>query len=249
MIFHWETPKNSFPARLDVRLKLFLASAVLILVISHGGFLFPLLILLLSLGLTIALKVPRRTIILRLAEPVFIALVILLLKTFFTGSVPLFTLALPGFELVGFREGLMEGLVLAARVLAACSFVTLVSLSTPVTEILAGLSWFRLPSAFIEILSFAYRYLFVLLEDALVIYDSQKNRLGYGSVKNGIKSFAALIASLLIKGIDKSQKVTVAMIQRGYDGQIPLLKQKPLPGFQLFLSGLTLILLIFLWQI
>jgi len=74
---------------------------------------------------------------------------------------------------------------------------------------------------------FAYRYLFVFLEDATTIYSAQKNRLGYSGIKKGLSSFGVLAGSLVLRGFEQSQKTADAMIQRGYTGDIPLLKRKP----------------------
>ncbi|GBE31158.1 MAG TPA: hypothetical protein ENH07_07215 [Nitrospirae bacterium] len=48
----------------------------------------------------------------------------------------------------------------------------------------------------------------------------------------GLRSFSTLAGALIIKAFDHSERATVAMIQRGYEGNILLLKQKPLklPG-------------------
>ena len=73
---------------------------------------------------------------------------------------------------------------------------------------------------------FAYRYIFVLLDDANVIYSAQKNRLGYSTVRRGLSSFGVLAGSLTLKAFDNSHNTTVAMVQRGYDGNMPLLKHK-----------------------
>ena len=112
----------------------------------------------------------------------FIAVVVVILKLFFSGDEPLFSLNIFGAELVGHKDGLIEGLLIGNRIIGAVSVVAALVFATPFTEFMAGLSWFRVPKGFIEILMFAYRYIFMLFEDALVIYQAQKNRLGYSSI-------------------------------------------------------------------
>ena len=125
----------------------------------------------------------------RFSEPLFIIAVLLILKTFFTGRAPLFTISFFGQKIIGYQDGLLQGLMIGSRIGAAVSLVALLGFSTPFTEFLAGLSWLRIPRGFIEIVLFAYRYIFVLIEDALVIYQAQKNRLGYSNVRQGVKLF------------------------------------------------------------
>ena len=50
---------------------------------------------------------------------------------------------------------------------------------------------------------FAYRYIFVLLDDATVIYSAQKNRLGYSTIRRGLSSFGVLAGSLTLKAFDQ----------------------------------------------
>lgn len=241
--------REHFISRMDVRVRLLVVFATLVMVISCRGFLLPLVILGLSLALCVWMKVSGRVLIIRLAEPLFIASVIVILKLFFSGAAPLFTIQVAGFTVVGYADGLTAGLFIASRIMAATALVAVVAFSTPFTELMAGLSWFRIPRELIEILIFTYRYIFVLLEDAQVIYNSQKNRLGYSSLKNGLKSFGTLAGALMIKAFEQSQAVTLAMVQRGYDGQIPLLVHKPLRPREVIGSLLVIVLVGVVWQL
>ncbi len=235
-------------SKVDARVKLLAALAVLIMVLSYRGVAFPGLITFVCLFLCIRMRIPFRAFILRFSEPLFIAAIVLLLKFFFSGQDALFSLKIFGAEIVGHRDGLREGLLIAARMIGAVSVIAVLGFSTPFTEFMAGLSWFRVPKGFIEILMFAYRYIFVLFEDAQVIYQAQKNRLGYSTVRRGLSSFGTLAGTLTIKAFDHSQSTTVAMMQRGYDGDMPMLKAKPFKALDVAFSVLFVIAMGFLWK-
>ena len=79
----------------------------------------------------------------------------------------------------------------------------------------------------VEVALFAWRYLFLLIEDAQVVYHAQKNRLGYSGYLRGIRSMGTLAGVLVLKAFDSSQSITTAMTQRGYNGEMPLLQHKP----------------------
>lgn len=227
MEFYSEYLKKEYTlSRIDSRVKIVTALALLAMVLSYRGFVFPVVTAILCLFFCIRMKVPLRFFILRFSEPLFIAAVVLFLKFFFSGKETLFSIHIIGIEVVGHRDGLLEGLMIGSRILGAVSIVALVGFSTPFTEFMAGLSWFRVPKGFIEILMFAYRYIFVLLDDATVIYSAQKNRLGYSNMRRGLSSFGVLAGSLTLKAFDHSHNTTVAMVQRGYDGNMPLLKHR-----------------------
>ena len=227
--FSTQTHDAAHPvSRMDPRVKLLSALALLVMVISCQGIAFPLLVCVLGLALCLSLGTSPRILALRFSEPLFIAATVLLLKLFFSGSVPLFNFSIAGFELVGHRDGLLEGVRIASRILGGVSLLAVVGFSTPFTELMAALSWLRVPQVLIDVALFAWRYLFLLLEDAQVVYNAQKNRLGYVGYRRGLSSLGTLAGVLVIKAFDNSQSITTAMVQRGYDGDMPMSLHKPL---------------------
>ena len=247
-IFSEYFKKDHLLSQVDARVKLGVSLFVLAMVLSYKGLVFPLLILGISLCLCIRMKIPFKVFLLRFSEPVFIAAVVILLKFLFSGQETMFSIKMWGITITGHKDGLMDGLQIGSRILGAVSVVALLGFSTPFTEIMAGLSWLKIPKGLIEISLFAYRYIFVLLEDAMVIYNAQKNRLGYSSVKKGLNSFGTLSGSLVIKALEHSQNITTAMIQRGYDGNIPMLKHRPFKLSEIAVSVLLIITLGVVWK-
>jgi len=236
-------------SKIDVRVKLLVALTLLAMVISYKGFFFPLLIIVLSFLLGAMLQIPLRVFVMRLLEPLFIVTMVLFLKFFSSGSFPLFSISIFGLEIAGYRDGLMEGLTIGIRIIGAVSILTIMGFCTPFTEFIAGLSWLRVPKSFIEVLMFAYRFLFVLLEDALVIYSAQRNRLGYSNIRRGMGSFGILAGSLILKAFDHSHNITTAMIQRGYDGNIPIMKHRPFKPSEVIVSVLIVMAMGWVWKI
>lgn len=247
-IFTEHLRKEHLLARVDARLKLMLGLALLIMVLTCRGFLFPATTAVLCLIVCISIKVPWRIILLRFSEPLFLAAVLLILKVFFSGKEVLFAINVLGLDIVAHRDGLMEGLLIGTRIIGAVSVAAFVGFSTPFTEFLAGLSWLRLPRGLIEILMFAYRYIFVLLDEAAAIYAAQKNRLGYSTIRRGLSSFGVFAGSLTLKAFDHSQATTVAMVQRGYDGNMPLLKHRSFKLSEIAASAVVLTGMGFLWS-
>ena len=240
--------KDHLLSQVDARVKLGVSLFVLVMVLSYKGLAFPLLILGISLCLCIRMNIPFKVFLLRFSEPVFIASVVILIKFLFSGQEAMFSVKMWGITITGHKDGLMDGLQIGSRILGAVSVVALLGFSTPFTEFMAGLSWLKVPKGIIEISLFAYRYIFVLLEDAMVIYNAQKNRLGYSSVKKGLNSFGTLTGSLVIKALEHSQNITTAMIQRGYDGNIPMLKHRPFKLSEIAVSVLLIITLGVVWK-
>ncbi len=219
------------------------------MVLSYRGFIFPLIVLATSLLLCAKMKVPFRRFVIRFSEPAFIASVLILIKFFFSGRDVLFSVHLLGIGLSGHKDGLRDGLMIASRIAGAVSLIGVLGFATPFTEIISGLSWFRVPRGLIEISMFAYRYIFMLFEDATVIYNAQKNRLGYSTIRRGVNSFGVLAGSLTLKAFEHSQNTTVAMVQRGYDGTMPVMRHKPFRAEEVIASVIVIAVMGVLWKI
>lgn len=213
--FHEEPLKGD---RMDVRIKLGLLAALLLLVLTNKGFLFPIFIVLLSAVLSVLSKVTARRFLIRLSEPLFIIFILLFLKSL-SGKEELYQISILGFDFSIYKEGFLDGSKLSLRILAAVSTVSVFGFCTPYQEILGGLLWYKVPKPLIEISMFALRYLRNFFEEANAIYGAQKNRLGYSSLRGSLNSFGILAGSLTIKAFEQAQATSVAMLQRGYDGK------------------------------
>ena len=248
-LFSEHFKKDHLLSKIDARIKLLLALLLLAMILSYKGFFFPLVVIFFCLLLGAVLRVPLRVFLLRLSEPLFISAVVVLLKTFFSGNLSLFSVSLFGLKIAVYQEGLREGLMIGSRIIGAVSILTIMGFSTPFTEFMASLSWLRVPKGFIEVMVFAYRYIFVLLDESLVIYNSQKTRLGYTGFKRGLSSFGTLTGSLILKVFEHSQNTAMALVQRGFDGRIPMALERPLKGSEILGSMIFVLAMGYLWMI
>jgi cobalt/nickel transport system permease protein len=78
--------------------------------------------------------------------------------------------------------------------------------------------WMKIPETLIEVLSFVYRYLFLLIEETETMMSSQRSRLGYVTWFKTIKSLGNLGGVLIIRSIVRAESAHTAMASRGYDG-------------------------------
>lgn len=199
------------------------------MVLSYKGIAFPLFVFIICLSLCVEMKIQPRSLIIKYAGPVSIAIIIFLLKSVF--------------------YGLSEGLNIASRILGAVSILILTGYICPFSEFCAGLYWFKVPRAFIEVLLFADRYILLLFEEAAVIYNSQKNRLGYSSLKRGVRAFGVLSGALILNAFTHSYNITTALVARGYEGNIPIAKNKPFKTLEIIGAGLLITIMAALWKI
>ncbi len=74
------------------------------------------------------------------------------------------------------------------------------------------------PRAFVVQLLFLYRYLFVLAEEGLRMVRA-RNLRSFGGRGQGMKVYAAMLGQLLLRTMDRAQRIHQAMLCRGFDGQ------------------------------
>ncbi|MGD0586994.1 MAG: cobalt ECF transporter T component CbiQ [Oryzomonas sp.] len=216
---------GGFAAAVDPRIRFLAAGLLLALVVSSSGALFPWGVAAFCLPVALLHGMRLRTLVLRLLQPLLIAVVVLVLKSFIGpgNSVELFRLGSlnAGFHAGGFRDGVL----IASRIMGAVSVAVLLGQVATFTETMAALAWLRVPRALVEVTLFAWRSLFMLYDDAATVYTAQKNRLGYCGLRRGLRSFGTMTGMLVIRAFDNSDAMTTAMTQRGYDGTLPFLRK------------------------
>ncbi|MEK6725416.1 MAG: cobalt ECF transporter T component CbiQ [Deltaproteobacteria bacterium] len=192
--------RDNWLTRMDARIKLAFAVALLFLNL-FGGAVVSLFIFAVAISTLLYLRIPTKTLLIRLLEPLGVAGVVILVKLYFIGW-----------------SGLPEGLMIASRILGAVSLILLLSMTTPVDALLKALSWFWVPRTWTDVALLTYRYIFVLLEDAYVVYSAQRIRLGYLGIGRSFQSFGILAGAIVIRAYDQAMATSQAMRLRGYVG-------------------------------
>jgi len=207
---------------IDPRVKILLAILFILGVLLSSTIYFPLLIFGFASITTTALQIPLSITLCRLILPLVTVGVILILKMFMLGSSEIFTISFAGIRLIGYMEGLEEGMVIGSRVLGAVSVMMLLSFVSPAHEIFRALTWFRVPRDLIEIAALMYRYTFILVEQISDVALAQRVRLGYAGMKRTLSSAGMLVGTVIVRSMDQSLKTHESMVSRCYDGHIPL---------------------------
>jgi len=121
-------------------------------------------------------------------------------------------------------DSILTATKLAFKSIASVSCLYFLTLSTPVFEVLSVLRKLKVPKLFVELMGLIYRFIFLLLDTANMIYISQNSRLGYSTLKTSFSSLGKLITTLFISSYKRSQDIYNAMESRCYDGDINLLE-------------------------
>ncbi len=76
-----------------------------------------------------------------------------------------------------------------------------------------------MPDVFVSQLLFLYRYIFVLAEETMKVVRARDMR-SFGSRGKGIKTFVSLIGTLFLRTVERSERIYLAMLSRGFSGTI-----------------------------
>ena len=120
------------------------------------------------------------------------------------------------------RQGLTSAGLIVTRVAVSISLVVLLTLTTPWNRLLAALRALAVPRMFILVLAMTYRYVFHLLNAVTDMYTARKSRtvMTDTDVTSGRKFVAASAGALFGKSHALADEVHMAMISRGYTGNV-----------------------------
>jgi len=136
--------------------------------------------------------------------------------------------------------GLAAAARLVARSFAALTCLLFLALTTPATDLVAGLRRLGLPAEIAEIALLIYRFLFLLGDTAMAMDTSQAARLGHVGARRRLRSLGLLVANLLPRAMDRARRMEMGLAARGWDGEMRVLsKSAPVSA-----PGLALVLLV-----
>ena len=179
--------------------------------------------------------------------PAFIAFFLLLVATAYASKIPLlllfkralieipfifFAILMPffgtgeKFEIAGielYREGLLAGTSIVVKGTLGVLAAVILSTTTTAREILRGLERLKLPAVMVQIASFMLRYINVISDEMERMKVARESR---GFIATGIKHWkviATSAAALFIRSYERGERVHLAMLSRGFDGNLPTL--------------------------
>ncbi len=131
------------------------------------------------------------------------------------------------------------------RFLLTVSAALLLVAVTGFHQVCLALQRLGMPKAFVVQLLFLYRYLFVLVDEAARMVRARALRSFQGRGLQ-LRPYISLLGHLLLRTLDRAQRLHLAMLSRGFDGEIrqfrPLRLSGRDAGFFLGWSGFFLLL-------
>ncbi len=118
---------------------------------------------------------------------------------------------------IGISRGWLSFISLVIRGLLAFQALIVLVESCGFRDICRALQYFKCPSVLVTQLMMLYRYLGVLMQEALLMHRARQAR-GYGRRSYPLRQWGVFAGQLLLRSVARARRVHVAMMSRGFDG-------------------------------
>lgn len=209
--------------------KLLLGLGCILICVSSGGFLTPLAIALSISFVTVFIggtdiRFYLKLLLIPLGFAVLSVLVIIFVRN--SGDVIISYNLFGMLTLTVTKGSINEGILVFSRVFGGMCSLFFISLTTPATETFTLAKKCRIPGFIIELSMLVYRFIFILIEEAEMIYSAQVMRLAYGRRKGAIDAFGMMSGALFINSWESGERLVGAMDSRCYNGKFAILGEQ-----------------------
>lgn len=236
--------------RLDPRVKFVLALAFILTTALTPSGVWPVYILLFALVSSLAILsdlgagyIMKRSV---LALPFVLSALPVI---FTTQGEPLTSLTIGSWNLVVYLPGLVRFVSITLKSWVSVQAAILLSASTPFPDLLIAMRSVGVPRLIVAVIGLMWRYLFVLADEALRLIRARLARSGDtedpGLRKGGSLAWRARVTggmagSLFLRAFERSDRIYMAMLARGYDGEVRTLPLARIPRFHWLILAIGL---------
>ena len=129
---------------------------------------------------------------------------------------------------ISVSSGWISGISIVIRSLLATSTIILLVACTGIPRLTQALKNLKMPNTLVMLFVLIYRFLFVIVHEAERLTRAQQLRSGKNT-KTRPKQVARIIGVLLVRSVERSERIHTAMTARGFQNNLPLIeKERPL---------------------
>jgi cobalt/nickel transport system permease protein len=96
--------------------------------------------------------------------------------------------------------------------------------TTKFPTLLKAFERLKMPKVMLMIISFMYRYIFVITDEMMSMKRARDSRAFGGSIVWHTKTAGAIIGTLFVRSYERAERVYLAMASRGFTGTIKVLE-------------------------
>jgi cobalt/nickel transport system permease protein len=150
----------------------------------------------------------------------------------------LFSLPVGPWVIHGSYAGLVRFASIAIKSWLSVQAAIVLAASTSFPDLLVAMRALRVPQLLVSIFGLMWRYMFVLVDEATRLLRARASRSGRldqpgarpgGSISWRARVTGGMAGSLLLRAFERSDRIYMAMVSRGYDGEV---RSLPLPALR-----------------
>ena len=229
-------PHQSLIHELDPRVKFVLTLGFILTVALTPPGAWPVYILLLAIILSVEmLSEVGIGFVLKRAVLAFSFILAALPVIFTIDGTPLTSLQIGTWTLTITQPGMVRFISIALKSWISVQAAIVLATTTTFPDLLVAMRAVKVPRLLVAIYGLMWRYLFVLADEALRLNRARAARSGHpgspgaktgGSIAWRARVTGGMAGSLFLRAIERSDRIYMAMISRGYDGEV---RTMPLP--------------------
>ncbi len=186
----------------------------------------------------------------RMARLGMVALPFMLAAAPLLVTVPGPTLALGGGIAIS-QSGLARFVAILLKSWLSVQVALLLTMSTPLTDLLWALGSLRLPGPLVALIAFMVRYSVTLSDEAERLLRARAARSAHaqghtagGSLLWRARVAGGMVGNLFLRSYERSERVYAAMVARGYAGEVRRLNPPPLSARAALMGAVPVLLLV-----
>ena len=117
------------------------------------------------------------------------------------------------------HDGVCFVIILTSKSILSVSSLILLTATTRFTELLKTLKHRGVPNILIMVLSFLYRYIFLLHDELMRVNRARNSRTMKSNTLLNVVQAGSIIGELFIRSFERSERIYAAMVSRGYTGE------------------------------
>jgi len=164
---------------------------------------------------------------------------------------PLVAFTLGSWELTVTDAGLIRFASIVIRSWLSVQMAILLTATTQFPDLIHALRHLRVPQVLVAVISFTYRYLFVLVDEAMRLMRAREARSahplkgqGGGSIMWRARVTGNMVGQLFLRSYERSDRIYNAMLARGYRGHYQTLNPHVMSANDWLIGGLAIAILV-----
>jgi cobalt/nickel transport system permease protein len=164
---------------------------------------------------------------------------------------PVFSFSLGSWQVAATDTGLIRFASIVIRSWLSVQMAILLVAATQFPDLMHALRHLRVPQVLVAVVSFTYRYLFVLVDEAMRLLRARQARSarlphskGGGSILWRARVAGNMVGQLFLRSYERSDRVYNAMLARGYRGHFLTLNPHTMRGNDWLIGAVAVLLFV-----